>query len=1783
MKKRSDPSGDWDGLRARIIGLGERSTRKSYYPELEQRLVELERFRALLDQSNDLIFLLQSPSGHFADVNETACRHLSLSREAILGMSIGDLVPHSIVETITALSAEQDGMDEGGTTIVTAFRSNGRELPVEMSVRPVAFKDAVYAVIVARDLSERNQAEEERQAHLRFFESMDRVNRAMQGTNDLEQVMKDVLDTLLAVFECDRAWLVYPCDPDAATWQVPMERTTPEYPSVVPIGVELPLDPVGAEVYRKLRSTEGPVKFGPDFQDQVPTVIAQAFHVQSFIAMAFYPKIGKPWSFGLHQCSYARAWTPEEERLFQEIGRRLSDTLSTLLAYRNLEESQKQIKQLINASPVAMIVSSGIEQRVESVNDKFIELFGYTIEDMPDVGHWWPFAYPDEKYREEIKSQWQTKVEQAIRNKDQIEPMEATVVCKDGLHCHIEFRLSSIGEKNLVTFVDLTERREVEEKLRTSEHKYREIFENVSDSLFLLEVTEDGHFRTMEVNRAFEKSTGFSRDQLLGKIIEETVPEETASIVNAKYRHCVEAGTVIDEEVELNLPTGLRAYHSSLIPIHDDNGRVYRIIGITRDITERKQAEAQLLASEQLFRALVENSPDFIARYDRECRRIYVNPAIQKLFGTSSKNMLGKTPADQSPVYTPQVFMDYLKRVIETGTESVTEMPFRTAQGEMHWSHMRFVPEFGPDGQVESVLHIGRDVHEIKENERRFRMLAENFPDFVIRFDRNGRYIYVNPAFEKALGILSESIIGKTPQELPLRSKPERNEAPLDLIRRAFDEGIANESEARWDTERGERIFETRYVPEKDAAGYIVTVLCIARDVTEQKRAEEELQKTNDLLRATIEAAPTAIIGLDLEGKVQHIWNPAAEKMLGWSAEEIMGKFLPSVPIDKEAEFQKFREWVRSGKIMDGVEVQRRRRDGTPIDYSIYGSPLHNPEGQITGNIAVLVDITERKRSEEQRKDHVRFLESMDKVNRAMQSANNLEWVMSDVLDLVLSIFDCDRAYLGYPCDPESPSWSLRAESTRPEYPGLLALGVDEVLIDAEAKETFRILLNTNGPATFGPGNSHPLPANATERFGLKSFMSMAFFPKVGKPWQFGIHQCSYARVWTSEDERLFHEIGRRLSDVLTVLLTYRQLQESEERYRQLVNLSPDAIAIFSQGRLVLANPAAVRIVGAKNEDDLLGRPILDFVDPDFQATVREQLERLNTGISTPFIEEKFLRLDGLNVDVEVAIISYQRESVDYMQIVARDITDRKHHELEREAIITVSQALRKATTRTEILTVILDQLIDLFQADGAVLVLPDPQTGGFIDEMGRGMVGERMIGLNIPPERGVANWVIKNKKPYLSNRADDDRLFYRPDLLGDSHCLAAVPLIAQEQAIGALWIARQVDILEQDLRLLNAIADIAANAIHRVILHEQTELQLHHLIALHQIDLAISANFDLNITLNVILKNVKDELEVDAASILLLDAVTHTLDYAAGIGFRTRRIEQSHVKLGNGCAGRAAQEYRTISYPDLNQAPGTFSRSSLLMNEEFLSHYATPLIVKGQVKGVLEIFHRKTFEAEQEWINYFETLATQAAIAIESTSLFENLQRSNLELMLAYDATIEGWSRALDLRDRETEGHTQRVTEMVLDLAEKMGISDAEKMDLRRGALLHDIGKMGVPDSILLKTGSLTESEWEVMRQHPFYAFQMLSPIPYLKHALDIPYCHHERWDGSGYPRGLRGEEIPLPARLFAVVDVFDALTSNRPYRASWSPEKVYRYIQEQAGKQFDPNIVKIFLEAGS
>jgi HD-GYP domain-containing protein (c-di-GMP phosphodiesterase class II) len=359
----------------------------------------------------------------------------------------------------------------------------------------------------------------------------------------------------------------------------------------------------------------------------------------------------------------------------------------------------------------------------------------------------------------------------------------------------------------------------------------------------------------------------------------------------------------------------------------------------------------------------------------------------------------------------------------------------------------------------------------------------------------------------------------------------------------------------------------------------------------------------------------------------------------------------------------------------------------------------------------------------------------------------------------------------------------------------------------------------------------------------------------------------------------------------------------------------------------------------------------------------------------------------------------------------------------------------------------------------------------------------------------------------------------------------------------------------------------------------ERTQRQLKHLAALRAIDLAISSTLDIHLALSVVLSQVTSQLNVDAADILLLNPQNNLLEFANGVGFRTESLQQTRLPMGEGYAGMSALKREIISVPNLQHGKTGFLRSPAFAEEGFSSYYCVPLVAKGHVRGVLEVFHRTSISPDFDWLDFMETLAGQAAIAVENATLFKELQRTNFEMTLAYNTTIEGWSRALDLRDRDTEGHTQRVTEMTLRLARRLGIGESELVNVRRGAILHDIGKMAIPDSILLKPGPLTAEEWNIIRQHPRYAHELLSPISFVRPALDIPVYHHEKWDGSGYPDGLGENQIPLNARLFAVVDVYDALTSDRPYRPAWTKEQAIAYVRDQSGKHFDPDMANQFL----
>lgn len=497
----------------------------------------------------------------------------------------------------------------------------------------------------------------------------------MQGKYDLDEVMKDVLDALLSVFECDRAWLVYPCDPDAATWQTPMERTRPEFPGVLPIGVELPLDPVGAAVYRILRNADGPVQFGPKTQYPVPTEIAGAFQVQSFIAMAFYPKVGKPWSFGLHQCSYARLWTAEEELIFKEAGRRLSDTLTSLLMYRDLQESEEKYRTLIQKIHAAVVVH-GADTQILTSNSMAQELLGVTEDQMlgkTSIDPAWSFlledgtAMPPEEYPVNVVLGSHKPLRNFIAGVHRPDNKNDVWVL---VNADPVFDKERQITQVIVTFIDITERRQAEEALRKSEQRYHGLFEDSSISIWeedfslvkqrLDLLRQEGvkdfaayfndhpelmteyasQIKVVDINKAtlkmFEARTKSELLENVAQVIKNDdfgiFREELVKIANGELDFQWEEPnqTLAGNQIYI-------LFRWSVVPGFEDT--LSRVIISIIDITQRKQAEEALRASENRFRVLSETA--FVGIYIIQDGRIsYVNSTEAKIFGYTPEGLI---------------------------------------------------------------------------------------------------------------------------------------------------------------------------------------------------------------------------------------------------------------------------------------------------------------------------------------------------------------------------------------------------------------------------------------------------------------------------------------------------------------------------------------------------------------------------------------------------------------------------------------------------------------------------------------------------------------------------------------------------------------------------------------------------------------------------------------------------------------------------------------------------------------------------------------------------------------------------------------------------------------------------------------------------------------------------------------------------------------------------------------------------------------------------------------
>ncbi len=862
------------------------------------------------------------------------------------------------------------------------------------------------------------------------------------------------------------------------------------------------------------------------------------------------------------------------------------------------------------------------------------------------------------------------------------------------------------------------------------------------------------------------------------------------------------------------------------------------------------------------------------------------------------------------------------------------------------------------------------------------------------------------------------------------------------------------------------------------------------------------------------------------------------------------------------------------------LDLEQIRADGTSRWIAARGEARRDANGQITGLRGTAQDITECKRAEhtlqhslEQTSHAHRILLALNNASQNIQRAHAMEEVYRAIqeqcsqLGYNTSLFEATGEYeLSLIYTDYRLSLIRKVEkltgisqhgyrfSLRPNgiYQRLLSSGkalhfqnVSQLIEETLPEKLHGLAPIIRDIIKVGPSTFAPL-ATEDETFGILAITGRDLTEADNPAIAAFANQAAIAL----QNARLYEAAQK---DIAEHRKTNDALQKAEEKYRTIFSESIEGIFQSTlEGKFLTANPALAHMWGYESPEELISS--IQEISSQIYADPRRrdeftQLMRQDGQVYG--FEYQVRRKDGgtMWVSENARAVCDEQGNLLYYEGHIEDITERRQAE---EKLRESEEKFRKAFMTSP-------DSININRLEDGMYVSINrgfTQTTGYAEN---DVLGKTSLDLQI--------W---------ESPEDRKRLVEELRKNGEANGFEARFRTKDGDIKYGLMSAAVIE--------LNGAPHIISMT-HDITEHKRAEERIHRqlerLTTLKSIDQIITSNFDLKISLGMLLTQVAGQLQVDAADILVFNPISNVLEFRAGHGFATQDIERVPIRLGEGHAGRAAMERRKIHVDDLKVKSGILVFDHLVAFEGFVSYYCVPLIARGHIKGVMEIFHRSHLHPEPEWLDFLETLAQQAAIAVDNIELFENLQRTNHELTLAYDATIEGWSRAMDLRDKETEGHTRRVTEMSLELARKLGITEEDLMRLRWGGLLHDIGKIGIPDEILHKAEKLNVEEWKIVKQHPQLAYDMLSSIRYLRSALDIPYCHHEKWDGTGYPRGLKGEQIPLTARIFSVVDVWDALTSDRPYRKAWSKEKTRQHILEASGTFFDPVVVKVFLES--
>jgi len=757
--------------------------------------------------------------------------------------------------------------------------------------------------------------------------------------------------------------------------------------------------------------------------------------------------------------------------------------------------------------------------------------------------------------------------------------------------------------------VDVTERVLAQEALRVSEEKYRALFETANDCIHLIEGDRwiECNTRGLEMYgcKSRDEMIGTSPadfsppTQPDGRDSSEKAREviEAARSGNPQrfhWKHKRRDGTLLDVEVSLSrLVLGEKVY----------------VLAIERDITERMRAEEDLFKSRQMLQSVLDNVPQRVFWKDRDFKYVACNKPLALDVGHQNPDDLrGKTDYDMACPANADRYRADDRAVMETGLPKIRyEEPQLKPDGTQAWLMTSKVPMYDQDGHVIGVLGTYEDITErkraeeaLRESELKYRRIVDTAHEGVWVLGEDLKTASVNARMTEILGYSAEEMLGR-----PLTDFMFAEDVP-DLQHKMENrhKGISEQYERRLRRKDGQAVWTLcSATPILDEQQRFQGAFAMFTDITDRREAEETLRRLNRELRAISNCNQTVIRAVDeqqlLNDICRIICTDAGYRMawvgfretdeartvrpVAWDGVE--EQYLASAAISW-ADTARGRgpagTAIRSGETVYVQDVANSpsfapwRDAALKLGYrSMIGLPLKDASsvfgvlaiysaevnafngdeirlleelaGDLSFGIMALRARLDLKRADQERQQHLRFLEKLDWVNRAMQGASDLERMMGDALDALLMIFECDRAFLAYPCDPEAETWTSPMERTRPAFPGVHDLGLTMPL-SKEGAEMFRVILESDGPVKFGPGSANQLPKEVAERFSIKSQMIMALHPKTGKAWQLGVQQCSSPRVWTRDEELLLKEIGRRLTDGLSTLLTYRNLQSSEAK-----------------------------------------------------------------------------------------------------------------------------------------------------------------------------------------------------------------------------------------------------------------------------------------------------------------------------------------------------------------------------------------------------------------------------------------------------------------------------------------------------------------------------------------------------------------------------------------------------------------------------------------------------------